>query len=76
MKMRNSLVLSFCVLGVMAATALGQNPGIGHRPLDVEAQPPHHVRFAATSGPRGYSPAQIRHAYGVDQFTSTGALRR
>ena len=73
MKVHNSLVFSFCVLGIMASTALGQNPGIGHRPLDVEAQPPHHVRFATTSGPRGYSPAQIRHAYGFDQFTSTGA---
>jgi len=31
------------------------------------------VRGEATSGPTGYSPAQIRHAYGFDQLTGDGA---
>lgn len=45
----------------------------GHGPpLDWEAHPPHHIRFAGTVGPKGYTPNQIRHAYGVDQLTSSG----
>lgn len=74
MKTSCRIAFSLWIFGVAASTALGQGPNIG-RPhsMDDEAQPPFHIRFAATSGPTGYTPAKIRHAYGFDQFTSTGA---
>jgi subtilase family serine protease len=38
-----------------------------------EAHPPLHVNRNAPTRPAGYSPAQIRHAYGYDALTVTGA---
>lgn len=38
-----------------------------------QAHPLIHVQPAATTGPAGYNPAQIRHAYGFDQLTGNGA---
>ena len=43
-------------------------------PLDGRtAHPPIHIRHQATTSPTGYSPAQIRHAYGFDSLTATGS---
>jgi subtilase family serine protease len=73
MKTSSHTAFSFLVFAVAASTTLGQSPNIGrHHSMDDEAHPPFHIRFAATSGPTGYTPAQIRHAYGFDQFASTG----
>ncbi|MDE3077919.1 MAG: S53 family peptidase, partial [Chloroflexota bacterium] len=36
------------------------------------AHPPIHVRRSATFAPTGYSPAQTRHAYTLDQLTAGG----
>ncbi|MCX6900249.1 MAG: S53 family peptidase [Verrucomicrobia bacterium] len=66
-----------CVLllcGVVGSTTFGEERVYRrHRSMEDEALPPFHIRFAATAGPAGYTPAQIRHAYGFDQFTSNGA---
>ncbi len=45
----------------------------GGPPERWEAHPPIHVRGNATTSPTGYSPAQIRHAYGFDQLSASGA---
>ncbi len=37
------------------------------------ARAPFHVRGNATTAPTGYSPEQIRHAYGFDALTNNGA---
>ena len=43
------------------------------RPPDGEARPPIHVRGNVTStSPSGYTPTQVRHAYGVDLIASLG----
>jgi subtilase family serine protease len=44
----------------------------GGPPEKVEARPPIHVRGNATTAPTGYTPAQIRHAYGFDSVTNDG----
>src|SRR5439155_10439412 len=41
---------------------------LAERPADGEARPPIHVRGNATTGPRGYTPTQVRHAYGLDMI--------
>lgn len=41
--------------------------------IDPIVQAPIHVAQAATKGPTGYSPAQIRHAYGFDQLAADGS---
>lgn len=38
-----------------------------------EAKPPFHVRGNASTSPVGYTPAQIRQAYGFDQLANDGA---
>src|SRR5207245_2770821 len=38
-----------------------------------EAHPPFRVHGNARTSPTGYSPTQIRHAYGFDQQGATGA---
>lgn len=45
----------------------------GAPPKDWNAHPPIHVSKSALSVPSGYSPAQIRHAYGIDTLTQNGA---
>ncbi len=42
-------------------------------PDNWHARPPVHARNYATVAPNGYTPAQIRHAYGVDSLTVDGA---
>lgn len=44
-----------------------------HGPPAVEAKPPIHFRPDLAASPTGYSVAQVRHAYGFDQISSTGA---
>src|SRR5690349_18265963 len=53
-------------LGVQADRPVpGPPPGEAHPPLHVH-------RFSAVR-PAGYSPIQMRHAYGFDSLTATGA---
>src|SRR5258708_21512352 len=54
-------------IGLFATQILAQQPP------DSGARPPIHVRGNATSGPTGYSPTQVRHAYGVDNIPNQGA---
>lgn len=52
-------VLSGCPVGFAASTALHAHAGSGTAAM-------------ATSGPTGYGPAQIRHAYGFDSVSFSG----
>lgn len=38
-----------------------------------EIKPPHHIHHFSATGPAGYSPTQIRHAYGFDKISGKGA---
>ncbi len=58
-------LVSLSLNGVIPTVALAVPPSD-------EAHPPIHIHGAATAGPAGYSPAQIRHAYGFDQLSSDG----
>ncbi len=60
------LMLLVSVLPVTASPAAGA-------PLDWTASPPIHVKPYTTSSPTGYSPAQIRHAYGFDTLADDGS---
>jgi hypothetical protein len=46
----------------------------GAHPTLHRFHPPHGVAPLGTSGPTGYTPAQIRHAYGFDQITFAGGV--
>lgn len=66
-------VCSMFAFVVIGTTAFGQGQSLqGPHSMDVEAQPPLHIRFAATAGPIGYTPAQVRHAYGFDLLPDGG----
>ncbi len=63
--------LSFVVL---SASLLAQaRPNLHGPPEWIEARPPIHILPFVTSSPYGYSPTQMRHAYGFDQITGNGA---
>lgn len=55
------------------ALAFFSTVAIAKNDLDIEAKPPIHVRPEATTSPQGYAPSQIRHAYGIDTLSQTGA---
>ena len=59
--------------GAAVATAVFSLPVAAQRPVDGEARPPFHLKGNATSGPTGFAPAQVRHAYGFDQIANLGA---
>jgi subtilase family serine protease len=62
-------------LRLVVGLALIAQPLLADRPPDGYARPPIHVGkggFAATT-PTGFSPAQLRHAYGVDVLKNQGA---
>ena len=61
------------VLISVEANLLAQSRVIPGPPLGWEARPPIHIRHLLTSGPTGYSPAQMRHAYGFDQISGDGS---
>ena len=44
-----------------------------HQGMNASAMPLIRVRGDATTSPNGYSPTQVRHAYGFDLLTQTGA---
>ena len=62
------VLLLLSVGGLDTHTALAGGP-----PPGWEAHPPIHVRGKATTSPTGYSPTQIRHAYGFDSLAGNGA---
>ncbi len=66
MKRRMLVVVAILCLMAPAGSAAGGPPD------SWTAKPPIHVRKAATSTPTGYTPSQIRHAYGFDQLTAIG----
>jgi len=45
---------------------------IARAPAEPVAHPPIHVKPGTTTSPTGYSPAQIRHAYGFDLLSQDG----
>jgi subtilase family serine protease len=57
----------------ISSFAQGNSPLANGHALDMEAHPPLHVHPDASVSPVGYVPAQIRHAYGLDQLTNGGA---
>jgi subtilase family serine protease len=57
-------VASLCTLTLRAET----DPA-----LSIEAKHHLHISEAASAGPAGYTPAQIRHAYAFDQIANNGA---
>src|SRR5436309_574994 len=71
------------MMGVLGVGALLLLPGLRSEaetaralpapPQEMTASPPIHVRPSYfMANPTGYSPSQIRHAYGFDQLSSTG----
>src|SRR5439155_17012907 len=60
--------LSFHFVAAFMVCILVTQPILAERPADGEARPPIHVRGNATTGPRGYTPTQVRHAYGLDMI--------
>src|SRR5207247_7842289 len=67
LSLHDALPISLLALGSGARAA---EPATNF-PVEMTARPPLHVRPAFTSSPIGYSPAQIRHAYGFDQLSKT-----
>jgi subtilase family serine protease len=69
--LRRSKVLSVGILWwALAGDALARSP-LQAPPGDREAHSPLHVHRLALPAPSGYTPDQIRHAYGFDQLAST-----
>jgi len=62
-------------LRLLVGLALIAQPLLADRPPDGYARPPIHVGKggAAATTPTGLSPAQLRHAYGVDLLANQGA---
>lgn len=76
--MSSAITRLFSVCALLTATsalvwAQGQSNDPHGPPADIEARPPIHFKPYLTSGPSGYSVAQMRHAYGFDQLSTTGA---
>jgi subtilase family serine protease len=76
---RKNWFSSLVILATLSSgTAHAQGPGTGtdmsgHEPQNWHAHHPIQIRFASTSGPYGYTPTQIRHAYGFDQISGNGS---
>lgn len=73
--LKNTAVsLVACSAGLFLADVAVAAP---HRPEDVTAKHPHHVRSSIkpflASSPWGLNPAQVRHAYGFDQIAGDGS---
>lgn len=72
-----TLLFAFAVFAAASAPYLNAAPSQGRPPeppSGMEARSPKHViRPLASSGVVGYTPAQIRHAYGLDQIANGGA---
>lgn len=71
-KSRLASLYVLCTLTGLGTAVLAQN--LNGPPAGWEARPPWHLaRPFLSSSPSGYSPAQIRHAYGFDSLSATGA---
>ena len=69
-----SLMLATGILGqVHAEQNDSQTPNSIEALKAIEARPNFHMHHFSTSGPSGYSPAQIRKAYGISSTLGTGA---
>ncbi len=62
-------IIGFVVVTVILINPLFINAFATGPPYDWAAHPPIHIKKAATTSPTGLFPAQIRHAYGLDQLT-------
>ncbi len=69
-RLASLLTVTLLVTAILSAPQRGWTAG--GPPDGWTAKPPVHVRGNATSAPVGYSPPQIRHAYGFDQLTGDG----
>lgn len=65
------LLVGITVLGMTLFPANISSSGVQQNVW--EAHPLIHINRAASSGPVGYSPSQIRKAYGLDKITATGS---
>jgi subtilase family serine protease len=78
LKRRFSLLAALLLLLATFAGAQAANPDgesiVGGSAADPIVHPPLHWRtLPNASTPTGYSPTQIRHAYGIDQLAATGS---
>jgi subtilase family serine protease len=58
---------------VLSAAAQSERSNLAGPPAGLEARPPIHIKGFLRTSPTGLTPAQVRHAYGFDQITGTGA---
>jgi subtilase family serine protease len=72
-KIVSSLVTCLCCVAFSASLLAQASPKLHGPPDWIEARPPIHVLPFVTGSPSGYSPTQMRHAYGFDQITGNGA---
>lgn len=68
--MRQTIIVILIAVGLIAPATTVH--AFAAAPLDPSVQPPIHVKPAATTSPTGYSPSQIRHAYGFDLLSCAG----
>ncbi len=67
------LCLFSALVALLRAQGQGQGPGLNGPPDQIEARPPIHFRPFISPSPSGYTPTQMRHAYGIDQLAGNGA---
>lgn len=75
-RMNNHYTVTAIAAIALASTQLyaqGNAPVTTGDPLNFEARPPFHAHPNASTSPVGYVPLQIRHAYGLDLLTNSGA---
>ncbi len=65
-----SSVIAYAASLLFAVMPLTAAAGVPAEPV---AHPPIHARPFATAAPTGYTPTQVRHAYGFDQLAQNGS---
>jgi len=73
MRLHRTIVLLPCLAAFVTSALAASDRHPPHNVLEDCARPPHHIRPHFSSSPAGYNAQQIRHAYGFDQITGTGA---
>ena len=66
--------LTYVIVLSLFMSSLGSQAVFAQAPShDRQANPPIHVRGAASTAPVGYNPTQIRNAYGINSLSFNGA---
>lgn len=73
MILNRTIVFLPCLAALVTVALAAPERRTPRHPLEECARPPHHIRPHFSSSPSGYSAQQIRHAYGFDQISGTGA---